>query len=682
MSTYANKIKQMVQELNYYRDCYYNKSESKISDYEYDKLYDELQKLEKQTGFILSNSPTQTVGYDVVSELKKVKHSHPMLSLDKTKSITDIEKFVGDKDCVLMCKMDGLTVLLTYEDGELVQGETRGNGEIGELITHNVRVFENIPLHIDLKGHVEFEGEAIITYTDFDKINESISDENERYKNPRNLVSGSVRQLDSNIAKNRHIQFVCWKVPAGMEDENSMYARLNIAYNLGFDIVPTVRIGYERGGMKTTIEDNIEELQSMAVKIGYPIDGMVVTYDDIQYGLSLGMTGHHPRHSLAYKFYDEEVETVLKDIEWTMGKTGVLTPTAVFEPVEIDGTTVERASIHNISIMNKLSNGSPWYKGMTLLVYKANMIIPQVSSVKIDDDEIQKCSSDDILYVPQHCPICGADTMILNENGSDMLTCVNAQCTGKLLGELCAFVSKSAHDIKGLSEATLNLCIQSGYISSLYDIFYLKDHREELVALPRMGAKKVDNILDAIEKSRNTTLKKFLCGLSIPLIGVSASKEIERLETQRARKNHCYSAYNMFMSDINSDFDFTCIDGFGSTMLESLRTYFKNNMMFVKDLAGEFMFEPVVDGGGDSGESALSGMKFCITGVLHTFKNRDEAVEAIEKCGGIVSNSVTSKTTYLVNNDLESTSGKNKKAKELGIPIISEDSLIEMLGKV
>lgn len=681
MKTNVNRIKQMVLQLNYYRDCYYNKSESKISDYEYDKLYDELQQLEKQTGFILSNSPTQTVGYDVVSELKKVKHSHPMMSLDKTKLVSDIEKFVGDKDCILMCKMDGLTVLLTYEDGELVQAETRGNGEIGELITHNAKVFENIPLHIDLKGHVEFEGEAIITYSDFEKINQSISNESARYKNPRNLVSGSVRQLDSNIAKNRHIQFVCWKVPAGMEHENSMYKRLNNAYNLGFDVVPTVKVGYERGGIKTCIEDNIEELQSQAGKIGYPIDGMVISYDDIQYGQSLGMTGHHPKHSLAYKFYDEEVETILKDIEWTMGKTGVLTPTAIFDPVDIDGTTVERASIHNITIMNKLTGGNPWYRGMKLMVYKANMIIPQVASVVVDYEEINKCDRNDILYIPQQCPICGANTKILKENDSEVLMCVNAQCKGKLLGELCAFVSKNAHDIKGLSEATLKLCIQAGYIKRLDDIFYLRDRRIQLSALPKMGSKKVDNILKAIEDSRSTTLRKFLCGLSIPLIGVTASKDIEKLETQRAKENHCYSVFNMFMDDINNGFDFTCINGFGDAMLESMRTYFKNNMMFARDLAGEFIFDPI-DSRNEPEINLLLGMKFCITGVLHTFKNRDEVVDTIERYGGSVVSSVTSKTAYLVNNDLESNSSKNKKAKQLGVPIISENDLLKMIGKI
>lgn len=661
-----NEIKKLVKELNHYRDQYYNHAISEISDHDYDELFDRLQQLEKETGYILSNSPTQTVGYEVVSELQKVKHSHPMLSLSKTKSIEELDRFINGKPVIISCKLDGLTVLLTYEDGELVQAETRGNGELGELITHNAKVFDNIPLHIDCAGHFEVEGEAIITYKDFEDINARLGDE-QKYKNPRNLAAGSVRQLDSSIAKERHLKFIAWKIPEDGE-HNTMRERLDYAEALGFDVVPRLCV--------THIENEhvINILKIQANNLGYPIDGMVVTYDDIKYGESLGMTGHHPKHSIAFKFYDETVETELLDIEWTMGKTGVLTPVAVFKPVEIEGTTVERANLHNISVMFGLSNYKPWYKGMRIFVYKANMIIPQVASV------IYENSNDNILDIPDVCPICRMETGQFTENRSTVLMCTNPNCKGKLLGVLKTFCSKQAHDIKGLSEATLELLINNGYLNNLRDLFYLKNNRTELTRLPGLGAKKVDGILQSIEKCRKTTLSKFICGLSIPLFGISTCKEIERYETNKA-KERGMEIWDAFWDDIVNRRNLSnYIDGFGRVMNESFHTYMDANISFVQELSTEFIFDSVSDNI-SAGDNSLNGKKICITGSLHHFINRDELVRDIESHGGKVVSSVSSKTDYLLTNDKESGSSKNVKAAQLGIPIISEEEYLSLCGE-
>ena len=663
-----NEIKKLVKELNHYRDQYYNHAISEISDHDYDELFDRLQKLESETGYILSNSPTQTVGYEVVSELQKVKHSHPMLSLSKTKSIEELDRFINGKPVIISCKLDGLTVLLTYEDGELVQAETRGNGELGELITHNAKVFDNIPLHIDHAGHFEVEGEAIITYKDFEDINARLGDE-QKYKNPRNLAAGSVRQLDSSIAKERHLKFIAWKIPEDGE-HNTMRERLDYAEALGFDVVPRLCV--------THIENEhvINILKIQANNLGYPIDGMVVTYDDIKYGESLGMTGHHPKHSIAFKFYDETVETELLDIEWTMGKTGVLTPVAVFNPVEIEGTTVERANLHNISVMFGLSNYKPWYKGMRIFVYKANMIIPQVASVIYENS-----NNDNILDIPDVCPICRMETGQFTENRSTVLMCTNPNCKGKLLGVLKTFCSKQAHDIKGLSEATLELLINNGYLNNLRDLFYLKNDRVELTRLPGLGVKKVDGILQSIEKCRKTTLSKFLCGLSIPLFGVSTCKEIEKYETSKA--NECgMQIWDAFWDDVvNRRYLSNYIDGFGRVMDESFHTYMDANISFVRELSTEFIFDSVSDNI-SAGDNSLNGKKICITGSLHHFANRDELVKNIESHGGKVVSSVSSKTDYLLTNDKESGSSKNVKAAQLDIPIISEEEYLSLCGEV
>lgn len=657
-----NKIEEMkalVEKLNQYRDAYYNNAESIVTDHQYDDLCDQLEKMEKETGVILSNSPVHSVGYEVKSKLKKIEHSHLMMSLDKTKDVNILRKFIGDKDSLLMCKMDGLTILLTYEDGELIQAETRGNGVTGEIITHNAKAFENIPMHINQKGHVEIEGEAIITYTDFEKINNLIKHEEDRYKNPRNLASGSVRQLDSKIAAKRHVRFIVWKVPAGMNQLPLMSERFEKARELGFDIVPYIQIFKEQ----QSLEEAINLLKEKASQLSYPIDGLVAAYNDIAYGLSLGTTDKYPRHSLAFKFYNVEYETVLNAVEWTMGKSGQLTPTAVFEPVEIDGTSVSRASLHNVSIFKRFY----LHKGDTVAVYKANQIIPQISR-----NMTRGYNTGEKFIIPKICPICGEPVSVVKENDSEVLMCMNAGCKGKLLGELNAFVGKKAHDINGLSEATLSLMIQRGLIESSIDLYHLKEKKEQLAYLPKMGAKKIGNLLKAIEDSRNTTLEKFIVGLNIPLIGSRAAKDIAKHEKTRTKELNLTKPINTFIVDAAENYDFTHIEGLGVERNNSIHNYFGENYDYVCALASQFTFQDdIVENITEN--TSLSGKKFCITGKLHIFANRDELVADIESKGGKVVSGVTKATDYLITNDKNSGSSKNKKASELNIPIISEE---------
>lgn len=657
-----NKIEEMkalVEKLNQYRDAYYNNAESIVTDHQYDDLCDQLEKMEKETGVILSNSPVHSVGYEVKSKLEKIEHSHLMMSLDKTKDVNILRKFIGDKDSLLMCKMDGLTILLTYEDGELIQAETRGNGVTGEIITHNAKAFENIPMHINQKGHVEIEGEAIITYTDFEKINNLIKHEEDRYKNPRNLASGSVRQLDSKIAAKRHVRFIVWKVPAGMDELPLMSARFEKARELGFDIVPYIRVYKEN----QNLEELINLLKEKAAYLSYPIDGLVAAYNDIAYGLSLGTTDKYPRHSLAFKFYNVEYETVLNAVEWTMGKSGQLTPTAVFEPVEIDGTSVSRASLHNVSIFKRFY----LHKGDTVAVYKANQIIPQISR-----NMTRGYNTGEKFIIPKICPICGEPVSVVKENDSEVLMCMNAGCKGKLLGELNAFVGKKAHDINGLSEATLSLMIQRGLIESSIDLYHLKEKKEQLAYLPKMGAKKIGNLLKAIEDSRNTTLEKFIVGLNIPLIGSRAAKDIAKHEKTRTKELNLTKPINTFIVDAAENYDFTHIEGLGVERNNSIHNYFGENYDYVCALASQFTFQDdIVENITEN--TSLSGKKFCITGKLHIFANRDELVADIESKGGKVVSGVTKATDYLITNDKNSGSSKNKKASELNIPIISEE---------
>lgn len=646
------RLKELTEQLNRYRDAYYNNSESLISDKQYDDLFDELQSLEEETGIVMSNSPTKTVGYEVKSKLEKVKHSHPMLSLDKTKSTEDLIKFSNGRDCIISLKLDGLTVLNTYDNGVLCQSETRGNGEEGEIITHNAKVFDNLPLNIPFDRKFEIEGEAIITQSDFEKINA-----NGEYKNCRNLASGSVRQLDSNITKNRHVRFIAWKIPFGFTTYSQGF---EIAAQYGFEVVPYVKYNSKYDD----IGKAIEVLKGIAKEKALPIDGLVITYDNIEYGKSLGMTGHHPKHSLAYKFYDDIYPTELLDVEFTMGKTGVLTPTAVFKPVEIDGTVVERASLHNISIMKEFGIT---HKGQIINVYKANQIIPQIDSVEDDDIEI----TDDNMIIPvETCPICGAYTKITQENDSKVLICTNDNCKGKLLGKLVHFCSKNAINIEGMSEATLQFLIDKGWVKSFRDIYKLDYYREDWKEYDGFGDKSVDKLLNAIENSRKTTLDRFIYSLSIPLIGRSASKDITK---------YCHNSIDEFTFIMeNTSLEFAAIDGIGVSATTSLDDWWNINKDIFYELEEEFIFENSKENNDVSTD--LSGNTFVITGSLTHYKNRDELVSIIESMGGKVSGSVSAKTSYLINNDSQSNSSKNQKAQKLNIPIISEQDFINMIS--
>lgn len=651
-----NRVKELVHQLNIYRDSYYNNSDSQISDYEYDTLFDELKQLESETGCIMSDSPTQTVGYEVKSVLEKHRHSHAMLSLDKTKSVSDLIKFARDRDCLLMHKLDGLTVLLTYEDGVLTLAETRGNAEEGEIITHNAKVFKNIPLTIPYKGHFEIEGEAIITYGDFEKINSKLPDD-KKYKNPRNLVSGSVRQLNSSIAANRNIQFIVWKVPTDLGDT---YAdRFEKARKFGFDVVENIVIcKYDSA---KDYDRYTNELKTISIEFGIPIDGLVVTYNNIQYGESLGTTGHHPRHSIAYKFYEEETTTTLTDIEWSMGKTGDLTPVAIFDELELEGTSVSRASLHNISICKELQLGI----GDEITVYKANAIIPQVR---------ENLTKSNHLIIPSTCPVCGGITETVKDNDTEVLRCKNPICKGKLLGKLSHAVSKNALNIDGLSESTLEKFIELGWVSSIKDVYQLYTYEEKMIRLDGFGKKSTDKLLTAIENSRRTTWDRFIYALSIPLIGRTASKTIYK---------YFKGDYDEFMKawSCGFGFDWTKLDDFGSAIHTSMARFYLDNAEVIKEVVYEFIFENPVSKITTGNVKDLSGKVFVITGTLIHYANRDELKEIIESMGGKVSGSISSKTNYLINNDVNSSSSKNKKAKSLGVPIISEKGFVNMLSK-
>lgn len=642
------EIKQLVRQLNHYRDLYYNDSISMISDKQYDDMYDKLKRIEEETGVIMSNSPTITVGYVVKSSLEKTTHSHPMLSLDKTKSVDDLIKFSSGKDCVISLKMDGLTVLNTYESGVLQKSETRGNGEVGEIITHNVRVFDNFPINIPFDRKFEIEGEAIITKDDFERINT-----NGEYKTCRNLASGSVRQLDNRIAKDRHVHFIAWKVPFGF---TTYIDGFRIAKDYGFEVVPYVTYNSNTDD----INKKIEQLKAVAEEKSYPIDGLVISYNDVEYGKSLGMTGHHPKHSLAFKFYDEEAVTILQDIKWGMGKTGQLTPIGIFNEVKLDNTTVNKASLHNVSILKKLQLGI----GDEITVYKANQIIPQIR---------ENLTKSNIFNIPDKCPICGSQTEIRKDNESEVLYCTNEYCHGRLLGKLSHAVSKNALNIDGLSESTIEKFIKLGWLNSIKDIYHLSDHEKEMKTIEGFGKKSVEKLLASIEKSRNTTVDRFLYSLSIPLLGRSASGMIA--ETI----DYDFSAFMRKMTISGAEY-FRYLSGIGNALIQSLDLYFCKHCSEIFELSKEFSFENPKSVINEYMEQTLNDKTFCVTGSLIHFANRDELVEKIKSLGGKVVGSVSSKTDYLINNDVNSSSSKNTKAKSLGIPIISEQDFINMIS--
>lgn len=643
------RIKQLIKILNHASNEYYNSDNPLISDYDWDRQFDELKQLEAETGCVFSNSPTQNVGYEVKSKLEKVKHSHPMLSLGKTKSENVLKAFSDGKDCVLSLKMDGLTMLNTYENGEFIQSESRGNGEVGELLTHNAKVFKNLPLHIKNTHKIEFEGEAIITKDDFELINSKLSEDN-KYKNCRNLASGSVRQLDSRIAKDRHLKFVCWKIPYGFTTYREGFA---FAKDMGFEVVPFVIYNSNTDD----IHEKIEELKAIAEEKNYPIDGIVIAYDNIEYGKSLGMTGHHPRNALAFKFYQEEEITTLRDIEWGMGKTGQLTPVAIFDDVEIDGTTVNRASVHNITILKELQLGI----GDEITVYKANQIIPQLR------ENLTKSNN---CIIPDKCPICGEPTKIVKQNDSEVLMCTNDNCPGKLLGKLSHAVSKNALNIDGLSEATIQKFIDLGWLTKIKDVYNLEAHKKEMSQLEGFGSKSVSKLLTAIENSRNTDLTRFLYAQSIPLIGHTASKDIAK---------YCNNSLDQFRMTVDMDAKpFIKLSGFGEEMSKSIKKWWNTHHEEFCDLAQEFNFkEEVLVNKSD----VLKNKVFVITGSVHHFANRDALKNKIESLGGKVSGSVSAKTSYLINNDNTSKSSKNVKAMQLNIPIITEDDFLNMIGE-
>ena len=643
-----NRIKDLVELLNHYRNEYYNNSRSEISDFEYDQLFDELAKLETETGFIMAVSPTQTVGYEVKSELNKVKHNHPMLSLDKTKNVDDVIKFLGGKDGVIMAKMDGLTCSLRYLNGELVSAETRGNGEIGEDILHCAKTIKNIPLQIKCMDEIVIDGEVIITYGDFDRINATLQD-NQKYKHPRNLASGSIRQLDSSIAAQRNMQFVAWKLVKGCND-NSFFKRWWTMADLGFDVTPIISLPVVIAD-KQHIEHAIILIKENCKDQGYPIDGCVFGYDDIAYGESLGATGHHLRSQLAFKFYDELYPTRLQYIDWTIGKSAQLTPTAVFDAVEIDGAEITRASLHNISIIKNfgLTNGC------TVNVFKANQIIPQIDSCDSDGNgEIE---------IPTTCPICGEATAIKKDNESEVLVCTNSECIGKKLAQFVHFVSKKCMDIKGLSEATLQDLISHGFVHNFKDIYHLSEYQNDIAQLDGFGKKSVEKLLKSIEDSRNVKLKNFITALGIPNVGSSAAKTISA---------YMNGHLNLFIEYVAAEFDFTKLDDFGTIMNNSIYDYMRENFEMVEDLAAEMHFiieEKSID-------NSLSGMKFCITGSFS--QSRDGLKKQLEAKGAKFVSSISKNIDILFAG--EKAGSKLTKAQQLGVRIANEDELMNMLG--
>ena len=646
-----NRMKELVYRLNQASRAYYQEDREIMSNREYDALYDELSALEKETGIVLANSPTIHVGYEVLSELSKEVHSSPMLSLDKTKDVDALAAWLGEQTGLLSWKMDGLTVVLTYRGGVLEKAVTRGNGEIGEVITNNARTFKNIPGRIPYPGELVIRGEAVIKYSDFERINETIEDVDAKYKNPRNLCSGTVRQLNNQITAERNVHFFAFNL-VEVEDvdfHNSVKKRFEWLQELGFDVVEYVEV----------TQKNIREaVKGFAGRIGqndFPSDGLVLIYDDIAYGKSLGMTAKFPRDSIAFKWADELATTHLREIEWSPSRTGLINPVAVFDSVELEGTSVSRASMHNISILESFEMGV----GDEITVFKANMIIPQVAENKTRSGTIQ---------IPAHCPACGAATEIRQVNDGKALYCTNEFCSAKKIKLFTHFVSRNAMNIDGLSEATIEKFMEEGFLEDLYDLYRLEPYRMQIVVMEGFGEKSYDNLMKAVEASRISTLSRFLYGLGIANIGVATAKLI-----CKHFKNDLDAIMNSTVEELVE------IEGIGEIIAESFVAYFENdnNLRRIGELRKEISFEQEQT---EEGEQIFDGKNFVITGSVSHFANRDEVKALIESKGGKVTGSVTSKTNYLINNDVTSNSSKNKKAKELGVPIISEEEFIAMLG--
>ncbi len=644
-----DRIKELVELLNKAGKSYYSEGRELMSNYEYDALYDELGMLEKETGYILSNSPTVNVGYEVLSELPKERHESPMLSLDKTKSPEALAEWLGSQKGLLSWKLDGLTIVLTYDNGQLQKAVTRGNGEVGEIITNNARVFKNVPVTIPFKGKLVLRGEAIITYSDFERINEQIPEADAKYKNPRNLCSGSVRQLNNEITAQRNVHFFAFTLVSAqdIDFDNSRQRQFEWLKDQGFSVVEYKMV------TKDTILDTIEWFEKTIVTNDFPSDGLVILYDDIAYGDSLGRTAKFPRNAMAFKWTDETAETTLREIEWSASRTGLINPVAVFDPVELEGTQVSRASVHNISIVESLKLGI----GDRIKVFKANMIIPQIA---------ENLTQSGNLEIPEVCPVCGGKTQIKQVNDVKTLYCINEDCQAKHVKSFAHFVSRDALNIDGLSEATLEKFIQHGFLKNFCDLYHLEKFRDEIIALDGFGEKSYENLLTSVENSRNTTLPKFIYGLGIANVGLSNAKMIVQ-----ALGNDIEKVIHAGRQELEK------IDGVGAVIADTFASYFeneKNKEEFYK-LLQEMHIEKAPD---NQNNQILTGKVFVITGSLEHFENRNQLKERIEQLGGKVTGSVTGKTSYLINNDSHSTSSKNKTAAKLGVPVITENEFLEM----
>ena len=646
------RLKELIEILNNASNAYYN-STPNMTDYEWDKLYDELKALEKETKITYPDSPTQNVGYKVLDEIKEVKHNHLMLSLDKCHTEQELIDFAMDNNCILSVKADGLTTSLHYIDGQLIGAETRGNGVSGSDVLENVLNIKNVPHTIPYKDELIIDGETIIDWNTFNKINENLPAGQDKYKHPRNLVSGTITMLDTNIAASRNMRFIAWRVIKGL-NEKSVLLGLKEAEKLGFEIIPMWTYT-NKSTDKENLSAMLSDLQDKANELDIPYDGAVMAYDDIEYGNSLGRTDKFFRHSISYKYEDELFETTLEDIEWNTSKTGLINPVAKFKETVIDGASVTRATLHNISYIENLQLGI----GDKIRIYKANKIIPKVH------DNLTRSNT---WKLPNKCPNCGGNVEVHNENGSKTLHCINDNCPAKLLGKLVHFCSKNAINIEGMSEATLQFLIGKGWIKSFQDIYKLDYYRQNWKEYDGFGDKSVDKLLDAIEDSRNTTLDRFIYSLSIPQIGRSASKDIAKFF------NNNYEEFKMYGTTIN----YTQIDGFGESMNNSLHKWLSENHIMMEELTKEFTFKK--EKNNSSSVDLLSNMVFAITGSLHFFRNRSDIQNTIEKYGGKFSETINKRTTMLINNDINSKSSKNIKAKTMGIKIITEKEFINMIG--
>lgn len=651
-----NQIIDRVKELNKASAAYYNTGQPIMSDVEFDNKLEELKQWEEETGIILADSPTHNVGAIVLDSIQKVTHESPMLSLAKCHSAEEVEQFAKGHTLVGSVKLDGLTCRLIFKNGELIRAESRGNGTIGSIITDHAKQFLNIPLHINKEGTYIIDGEALIKTDDFEELNK-----NDEYKTPRNLASGTLGSLDTSVVKNRKLRWYAWEVVEGSKYPESFASSLMEANDLGFETVPFANLSWA----ELNVQEAIDFFLDGAKKENLPQDGVVFKYEDVAYGKSLGSTSHHFNNGIAFKVYNDSVETTLRDIEWSSGKTGILTPVAIFDTVDIEGSEVSRASLHNISVMKEIM-GRPWID-QHIGTYKANLIIPAIRWAEEDNDGLQK----DYLDIPDKCPICGQPTKIVKENDSEVLVCTNDDCKGKLLGKLKHAVGRDALNIDGLSESTIEKFINLGWLKSIKDIYHLSGYEKEMRSLGGFGKRSVEKILNAIEKSRNTSLERFLYSLSIQLLGESASKMISEAVDYD---------FNTFIDEmtISGAEYFRYLPGVGDSLISSLNTYWKSHYSDILQLANEFTFESpnlILD----EIPNTLQGKTFVVTGSINHYKNRDELKADIVAHGGTVVGSVSSKTSYLINNDINSTSSKNQKAKSLNIPIISEEEFLSMI---